>query len=1315
MDLFFNTNEEASNSSVSSLSDNGVRNIPELYLGDSLPLEISFTDGNGGYASWNGESGLSVKVAIGILALNQVYVLQENFTFSNNVYAGTLVLFTETLANALSGQESLDAVLEIQVNRANGQSITIHQSSVTIFNQLIGSQTINPVLDADGDGVPNELESNSPNISVSLPVLNSYVQDTGSLQAGDIIKILVDHDKRGKAFTAGEYYKIYAVSTLGNPRIILDGEEYWFMDNRNVYWQKVIPAPDSDSDGVPDTLDAFPNDSTEQFDSDNDGVGNNTDAFPQDPNESVDTDGDGVGDNSDLYPTDPFESADSDSDGVADNADAFPQDPNETTDSDGDGTGDNSDAFPNDSSETTDTDGDGVGDNSDAFPNDSSETTDTDGDGVGDNSDTFPNDSSETTDTDGDGVGDNSDADPNDPNVTKTPAYFIHGDDGVNGTGYYYPVYTSTLGLSSYHTHTIQGVVVYMEDADANHAQANLPDPNTYIKVANTTAPDSDFDGVEDWADYFSNNSSWNLTKSELDAYSLDPNRPVASNLVVRILQNFTSGSGYYFTQGDYYISTGYSLQSGLIKVTINSVDHWIGNRGNDWEIVNPANNLYNDPDSDGDGVSDSNDAFPYDASETTDTDGDGTGDNSDAFPNDSSETTDSDGDGTGDNADAFPNDSTETTDTDGDGTGDNSDAFPNDPNETTDTDGDGEGDNSDPDPNDPNVTSATDSDGDGVNDGTDYFANDANYTQTQAELDAYSLDTYKTPAVGDIFRVLQDFTETEYQGTNTTDLKTGEYYVITQTGSQWIRYIKDNVTYQTYTTPRGTKWEIVNPASNLTPDPSNVGSFLLDTYFDASVDDPAGMYVRILRDFTQDNHNFVTGEHYEIEQKVTAPFTRVDLEVDANGSTITLANDDRVRFYEIVNPANLLTAKPQDDSRMNDFADKVFFGTYLAGFNYNLTFGEITERYYGNLGKFINVGIDFNDEITYQRSATNNFANVIDNSNNPESAFYPDVFPDPIWKMICTSVTSSSGVYTHTLKYGGSSVKDALPTEAGGNTAQNTLSEEITENIAESLGECLNHSEVLAGNVNDDNHKLHLFIDGVQVVVSEFNTTNGTINFYGSSALLQSGDECEVFKAVYGANPPAILKELYAPRAFYYDAVEKVYHNNAVADIISVDQNAYTLDIDTTGDGSADTTLDIEWGRKYSKYTDLNAIYDVTPAQVFKMKVTNVTSYTGYTNFQLANVDRDDYVIGGNNAVNANPLMSTGNLADFVNGLDNDVAVLNSGGTITGNGKSLIMLVNGVQTSFDGFDNGGWIYIRKNTSNSTLLSVGDIVEIYID
>ncbi len=58
------------------------------------------------------------------------------------------------------------------------------------------------------------------------------------------------------------------------------------------------------------------------------------------------------------------------------------------------------------------------------------------------------------------------------------------------------------------------------------------------------------------------------------------------------------------------------------------------------------------DPDDDNDGVIDVNDAFPTDPEETTDSDGDGVGDNADAFPEDPFEVADTDGDGIGDKAD---------------------------------------------------------------------------------------------------------------------------------------------------------------------------------------------------------------------------------------------------------------------------------------------------------------------------------------------------------------------------------------------------------------------------------------------------------------------------------------------------------------------------------------------------------------------------------------------------------------------------------------------------------------------------------------
>ena len=117
--------------------------------------------------------------------------------------------------------------------------------------------------------------------------------------------------------------------------------------------------------------------------------------------------------------------------------------------------------------------------------------------------------------------------------------------------------------------------------------------------------------------------------------------------------------------------------------------------------ITNPGETVV---DTDGDGVPDTEDAFPNNPAESRDTDGDGVGDNADAFPLDPAESADSDGDGVGDFADAFPEDPLEFLDSDGDGFGNNSDAFPNDPLENLDSDNDGVGDNSDPAPNDPSI-----------------------------------------------------------------------------------------------------------------------------------------------------------------------------------------------------------------------------------------------------------------------------------------------------------------------------------------------------------------------------------------------------------------------------------------------------------------------------------------------------------------------------------------------------------------------------------------------------------------------------------
>ena len=132
-------------------------------------------------------------------------------------------------------------------------------------------------------------------------------------------------------------------------------------------------------------------------------------------------------------------------------------------------------------------------------------------------------------------------------------------------------------------------------------------------------------------------------------------------------------------------------------------------------------------PDIDGDGVPNDQDAFPEDDSETTDTDGDGTGNNAD---------TDDDNDGVIDANDAFQLDSEEQTDTDGDGTGNNAD---------TDDDGDGVEDIADDFPLDGSRSNATDQDDDGwpsEQDADDNDATNPGTTFVDTDLDGLGNDT---------------------------------------------------------------------------------------------------------------------------------------------------------------------------------------------------------------------------------------------------------------------------------------------------------------------------------------------------------------------------------------------------------------------------------------------------------------------------------------------------------------------------------------------------------------------------------------------
>ena len=258
----------------------------------------------------------------------------------------------------------------------------------------------------------------SEEVTISIPQsINSITFDTdGNLLVGTINGKL--HIIDGNNFT-----EVIAYDSPGRVLMAsygLGGELYIvsaFTSNTKIRLFDL----DSDSDGITDTLDDFPNDSTQEKDTDGDGYGDsstglNPDMFPLDETQWEDSDGDGYGDNPD-----------------GNQSDAFPNNPNQWIDSDGDGYGDNSneeqgDRYPDDPSQWVDSDYDGFGDEAGGTNGDNCPLTngfsihdrrgckDSDGDGysdpdeqwtIADGADSDINDRTQWEDRDSDGYGDN--------------------------------------------------------------------------------------------------------------------------------------------------------------------------------------------------------------------------------------------------------------------------------------------------------------------------------------------------------------------------------------------------------------------------------------------------------------------------------------------------------------------------------------------------------------------------------------------------------------------------------------------------------------------------------------------------------------------------------------------------------------------------------------------------------------------------------------------------------------------------------------------------------------------------------------------
>jgi hypothetical protein len=240
---------------------------------------------------------------------------------------------------------------------------------------------------------------------------------------------------------------------------------------------------------------------------------------------------------------------------------------------------------------------DGTPDTVDIFPTEPTQYIDTDGDGYGDNlsgynGDAFPLDSSQNTDYDGDGYGDN-------PLGNSSDKFPLNPYQWTDSDGDGYGDNADAQGGDSFPTESSQ-----WNDSDGDGFGDNLeglnpdacPELNGFSTQDRFGCLDSDFDRYSDPT------ADWNIS----DGADALPNE--ISQWVDR------DGDGY----GEN--NTG---------VNPDSCPLIAGNSTKTWQVISDAP-WYGCIDSDGDGWTDTSDAFPSDSLEWFDGDGDNVGSNSD-------------------------------------------------------------------------------------------------------------------------------------------------------------------------------------------------------------------------------------------------------------------------------------------------------------------------------------------------------------------------------------------------------------------------------------------------------------------------------------------------------------------------------------------------------------------------------------------------------------------------------------------------------------------------------------------------------------
>lgn len=136
MNFIISLKNDATKAFCVSVDNSKSINLPNLFFGDVLHIELTPADGQGGFADFFGRSDVALSIGVGDPTTRNLYS-SATFEFIGGTYHADFEINTTSIGQEIDGESFINRHLEIKLGKYGGDTHTLLQMPVKIQNQLI--------------------------------------------------------------------------------------------------------------------------------------------------------------------------------------------------------------------------------------------------------------------------------------------------------------------------------------------------------------------------------------------------------------------------------------------------------------------------------------------------------------------------------------------------------------------------------------------------------------------------------------------------------------------------------------------------------------------------------------------------------------------------------------------------------------------------------------------------------------------------------------------------------------------------------------------------------------------------------------------------------------------------------------------------------------------------------------------------------------------------------------------------------------------------------------------------------------------------